>query len=97
MPFIIDDIFLRMIGISIPPFDMLWVIETIRDFAIREVYDPEKINDAIKENRMFYELGEITREEYERKHVELTEMLKLAQHAREMNLKRRVDILGIGG
>ena len=97
MPFIIDDIFLRMLGISIPPFDMIWLIETIRDTAIREAYDPEKIGDAIKENQMLYELGEIKKEEYERKHAELTEMLKLAQRAREMDLERRVDILGIGG
>ena len=97
MPFIIDDIFLRMLGISIPPFDMIWLFETIRDLAIREAYDPEKIGNAIKENQMLYELGEITKEEYERKHAELTEMLKLAQRAREMDLERRVDILGIGG
>ena len=97
MPFLVDDIFLRMLGISIPPFDMIWLFETIRDFAVREAYDPEKIGNAIKENQMLYELGEITKDEYERKHAELTEMLKLAQRAREMDLERRVDILGIGG
>ena len=96
MPFIIDDIFLRMLGISIPPFDMIWLLEQIRDIAVREAYDPEKIGNAIKENQMLYELGEITKEEYERKQAELTEMLKLAQRAREMDLERRVDILGIG-
>ena len=97
MPFIIDDIFLRMLGISIPPFDMIWLFEQIRDLAVREAYDPEKIGNAIKENQMLFELGEITKEEYERKHAELTEMLKIAQRAREMKLERRVDILGIGG
>jgi len=94
MPFIIDDVLLRMLGISIAPFDMLWVIETIRDFAIREAYDPGKINDAIKENRMLYEIEEITEEEYERRHAELAEMLKQAQRAREINLDHRIDILG---
>ena len=93
MPFIIDDIFLRMLGISIPPFEMIWLIETIRDTLIRVAYDPERIGDAIKENQMLYELGEIAKEEYERKHAELTEMLKLAQRAREMDLERRIDIL----
>lgn len=97
MPFLVDDIFLRILGISIPPFDMIWVFEQIRDHTVREAYDPEKISNAIKENRMLYELGEITKEEYERKHVELTEKLKLAQRAREMNLERRVDIFNIGG
>ena len=85
-----------MLGISIPPLDMIWLIETIRDIAIKEAYDPEKIGDAIKENQMLYELGEITKEEHERKHAELTEMLKLAQRAREMDLERRIDILNIG-
>ena len=97
MPFLVDDIFLRMLGISIPPFDMIWLFEQLHDFAVREAYDPEKIGDAIKENQLLYELGEITKEEYERKHAELTEKLKLAQRAREMNLERRVDILNIGG
>ena len=97
MPFLVDDIFLRMLGISIPPFDMIWLFEQIRDLAVQEAYDLEKIGDAIKENQMLYELGEITKEEYERRHAELTEKLKLAQRAREMNLERRVDILGIGG
>lgn len=97
MPFLVDDIFLRMLGISIPPFDMLWMFETIHDFAIRETYDPEKISDSIKENRMLYELGEIPEEEYERVNAELLEALEIAKRAREMKLEHRIDILGIGG
>ncbi len=97
MPFIIDDIFLRMLGISIPPFDMLWVLETVQDFAVREVYDPEKISGSIKENLMLYELGEITKEEHERVNAELLEALEIAKRARETKLEDRIDILGIGG
>jgi len=97
VPFLVDDIFLRMLGISIPPFDLLWLFEQINDLAVREAYDPEKIGNAMKENQLLYELGEITKEEYERKHAELTETLKFARRAREMNLERRIDILGIGG
>ena len=82
MPFIIDDIFLRMLGISIPPFDMIWLFETVQDFAVREAYDPEKISDSIKENRMLYELGEIAKEEYERVNAELLEALEIAKRAR---------------
>lgn len=94
MPFIIDDMVLRQLGLSIPPFDMIWLMETIRDFAIREAYDPEKILDQIKENRMLYELGENSREEYERTKARLQEDLKMAERAREINLGRRIDILG---
>jgi len=97
MPFIIDDIFLRMLGISIPPFDMIWLFETVQDFAVREAYDPEKISDSIKENLMLYELGEITKEEYERANAELLEALEIAKRARETKLEHRIDILGIGG
>jgi len=33
MPFFIDDLFLRMFGLSIPPFDMIWLMETIIDYV----------------------------------------------------------------
>jgi len=97
MPFIIDDIFLRMLGVSIPPLDMIWLFETIQDFAVRTAYDPEKIGDTIKENRMRFELGEITKEEYEQVNAELVETLEIAKRARETKLEHRIDILGMGG
>ena len=96
-PFIIDDLILRMFGISIPPVDMIWLLEQIRDFAIRDAYDPEKISDRIKENDILYELGEVTKEECEQARDELMEKLKLARRVRETNLERRLDILNIGG
>lgn len=97
MPFLIDDLILRIFGISIPPFDLIWLLEQIRDLAIRDMYDPEKISDRIKENSILYELGEISKEEYEQSRDELMEKLKLAQRVRETNLEHRVDILNIGG
>ncbi|NHV97329.1 MAG: hypothetical protein HA494_06030 [Thaumarchaeota archaeon] len=96
MPFLIDDIILRMVGISLPPFDMLWLLETIRDYAIQELYNPEKIGDELKEAALLYDLGEITKEEYERRYAELTEKLKIAQRVRESNIIKRVDILNVG-
>ena len=97
MPFIIDDIILQIFGISIPPFDMIWLLEQIRDLAIQEAYDPEKISDAIKENDILYELGEITKEEHEQTLDELMEKLKIAQRVRETDLERRMDVLNTGG
>ncbi|MDI6860324.1 MAG: gas vesicle protein GvpG [Methanocellales archaeon] len=94
MPFIVDDIFLRMLGISIPPFDMIWLTEQIRDFAYREMYNPEKIADQLKENRMLYEFGEITKEEYERENDRLNHNLKIANRVNNMNLNQRIDRLG---
>ena len=94
MPFFVDDIFLRALGISIPPFDMIWLMEQIRDHAYREIYNPEKISDQIKENRMLYEFGEMTKEEYERNNEKLHHQLKIANQVNEMNLNNRMDILG---
>lgn len=93
--FIVDDILLRQIGISIPGIDLLWTIEQIRIFAIKEFYNPEKIKNKIKENRLLYEFGEVERDEYEKENIELLKKLKMAEQAQEMNLGAKMDILGI--
>jgi 2-methylisocitrate lyase-like PEP mutase family enzyme len=88
MPFLIDDILLRALGVSLPPFDMLWLLETITDY-VEDARDEEiqrKINDKMKENRLLYELGEITREKYESKNKELIQQLRIN------NLKHRKDL-----
>ncbi|MDI6905066.1 MAG: hypothetical protein QMD13_06215 [Candidatus Bathyarchaeia archaeon] len=96
MPFFIDDIFLRMLGISIPPFDMIWLMETIRDYVeeIREEETQQKINNRIKENRLLYELGEITKEEYERRNGELNHKLRMNNRINRTTLNHRINILG---
>lgn len=94
MPFFVDDAVLQMLGISIPPFDMIWVVEQLRDRVLQEQYNPEKISDQIKENRLLYEFGEITKEEYEKINDELNQQLKIANRINNMNLKQRIDILG---
>ncbi|MBU4075679.1 MAG: gas vesicle protein GvpG [Euryarchaeota archaeon] len=92
--FIMDDILLRQLGISIPGIDTLWTIEQIKNFAHKELYNPEKIKSKIKENRMLFEFGEITSEEYERTNAELMRKLRQAEQGEEMNLEVRTDILG---
>jgi len=96
VPFLVDDFFLRMLGLSIPPFDMIWLIENISDY-IEEVIVEEtqqKINNKIKENRLLYELGEITRKEYEKRNSELNNQRKMNNRKSAMNLKQRINILG---
>lgn len=88
MPFFVDDIFLRMMGISIPPFDMIWLVEQIRDYAYGEMYDVDEINSQLKENRLLYEFGEITEEEYEKKNGELNHKLKIANRVNNMNMRK---------
>ncbi|MGD0954071.1 MAG: hypothetical protein ABR985_17055 [Methanotrichaceae archaeon] len=78
--FLIDDIILRSLGISMPPgLDMIGTIEQIQKQAYKEIYNPEKIKSQFKENRLLYEFGELTREEYERTNAELMHYLKVAE------------------
>jgi len=96
MPFFIDDAFLRMLGISIPPFDMIWLMETINNY-VEDVIGEEtqqKINNKIKENRLLYELGEITKEEYEKRNGQLNHQRKTNNQTNRMNLRQRINILG---
>lgn len=78
--FIIDDLILRSLGVSMPPgLDMIGTIEEIQKFANKEMYNPEKIKSQIKENRLLYEFGELTREDYERMNAQLIHDLRVAE------------------
>ena len=92
--FFLDDLLLRSLGISIPGLDLIWTMEQIQKFAHKEMYNPEKIKNQIKENRLLYEFGELERDQYERTNSELMHKLKMAEMAEEMNLGLRIDILG---
>ncbi len=92
--FIIDDILLRQLGITVPGLSLIWTLEQIRDFAYKELYNPDKIRNKIKENRLLFEFGEVTIDEYEKNNAKLQQELKLAQRGTEMNLSVRTDILG---
>jgi len=96
MPFLIDDLLLRTLSISIPPFDMLWLIETITDYVenVRQEESQQKTNRKIKENRLLYELGEIPKEEYERRSRELNQQLKISKLKNNTNLNKRISLLG---
>jgi len=85
-----------MLGISIPPFDMIWLMETILDHVedIKEKENHEKITNKIKENRLLYELGEITKEEYEKRNGELGNKLQMNNRINRTNLNKRINILG---
>ncbi len=95
MPFFIDDILLRMIGLSIPPFDMIWLMETITDYAdeARVKETQQKINNEIRENRLLYELGEITKEEYDRRNSELNHRRLMNKRINRVRLSQRINLL----
>ena len=92
--FLLDDLVMRSMGASLPGLDLIWTLEQIQKYAHKEMYNPEKIKSQIKENRLLYEFGEISREEYALKNTELLRKLELAKKAEEMDLGIRTDILG---
>lgn len=96
MVFFIDDLFLRTLGLSLPPFDMLWLMERLRDYAYQTAAHEnlQKIDNRIKENRIFYELGEITREEYEAAVKELSSKRKIIDQENRANIRYKINVLG---
>lgn len=89
--FFIDDLLLMALGISLKPFDVIWLLELIRDYALKEKYNIGKINNKIKENRLLFEIGEITEEEYKKGHELLLEELERANEIME-NLSQDIKI-----
>jgi len=78
--------------ITVRPF--VFLFNQIHQHALREMYPLEKIQSAIKENRMEYELGEISKEEYEEGVVILEKKLRTAQRIRQM-YSETMDILNV--
>ena len=95
MPFFIDDLFLRMFGLSIPPFDMIWLMETITDYVddsrVKEIQ--QRIINEIKEIRLLFELGEITKEEYAKRNSRLNHQQQMNVRVSRVNLDQRINIL----
>lgn len=77
--FVIDDLLLRVLGISLKPFDMIWMLELLRNYALKEKYSLKEINSHIKENRLLFEIGELNEAEYQEKHEWLLEQHKEAE------------------
>jgi len=84
-----------MIGLSIPPFDMIWLMETITDYVdeARVKGTQQKINNEIRENRLLYELGEITKEEYDRRNSELNHRRLMNKRINRVRLSQRINLL----
>lgn len=91
--FIIDDLILRAVlgEHPIKPLDTIWLLGLLRDYALKEKYDLKKINNRIKENRLLFEIGELTEEEYKKKHEQLLEEREKAEEILN-NLSKDVRI-----
>ncbi len=93
--FILDDLLLRSLGVSIPAFDLLYILETIGEYG-RGVYIEEqlkKLRAKLKENRLFYELGEIGYKEYKKANDELNQKISDFDKAKKINLSDRINLL----
>ena len=62
----------------------VFLFKQLHQYALAEMYPLEKIESAIKENRMEYELGEISHGEYEEGEKILNEKLQIARKVKEM-------------
>lgn len=73
MVFLIDDIILAPLKL------FTQIVDKIRERAEQEMYDPEMIRAALKEEELLYEAGEITEEEYEKRKSSLMRRLERAE------------------
>ena len=95
MVIVVDDIVLLPLafaGIEPLPNYFTIVFNAIHKHTLEEMYPLGKIQDAIKENRMEYELEEVSKEEYEKITKELNQKLNIAKKVKEMNLGIRTNI-----
>ena len=70
---------------------LIWLSELMRDYALKEKYNVEAINNQIKENRLLFEIGEITEKEYKEKHELLLGELEKAKEIME-HLSGNIEI-----
>ena len=72
-------------------FGIIKLVKLMRDYALKEKYNIKVINNQIKENRLLFEIGEITKKEYKEKHELLLEELEMAKEIME-NLSTNMEI-----
>lgn len=79
MVLIVDDLLRSLL---VDPW--IFLFKQLHQYALTEMYPLEKIESAIKENRMEYELGELSQGEYAEAEKILNEKLQIARKVREM-------------
>lgn len=92
MVFIVDDLLLNPI---LSPF--VFVLTQLRNHSLREMYPLKKINGQIKENRLLFELGETSKQDYEKRNIELLEMREIAERIWEETGSAELNILPLQG
>ena len=74
---------------------MIWLMETITDHVNDTVVkeNHRKINNQIRENRLLYELGEITKKEYDVRNSELEHQRRINKRIDRVRLNQRTSLL----
>ncbi|QDX39526.1 gas vesicle protein GvpG [Salarchaeum sp. JOR-1] len=80
--FLVDDLLVK-------PF--LSLLDILHTMALDEMYDTDAIQDDIKENRLLYEIGERSEEEYQQRKQELETQLETAQQIQEQ-MRGRMEV-----
>lgn len=81
--FVLDDLLVR-------PF--VGLLDVLHTMALDEQYDTAAIKDDIKENRLLYELGELSEAEYERRDERLREELEFAERVHEELTSGKIEV-----
>lgn len=79
---VIDDLLVK-------PF--LSLLDILHTMALNEMYDIEELQDELKENRLLYEVGDISKKEYERRKKEIKDQLETAEMVRK-EMKGKMEI-----
>jgi ABC-type uncharacterized transport system ATPase subunit len=80
--FLVDDLLVK-------PF--LSLLDILHTMALDEMYDTDAIQDDIKENRLLYEIGDRSEEEYQQRKQELETQLEMAQQIQEQ-MRGRIEV-----
>ena len=81
--FVLDDLLFR---------PLVSLADILHTMALDEMYDRQEIRDEIKENRLLYELGERSQEEYGRRDEELRRQLEVAQQVHEKLASDKIEV-----
>lgn len=63
--------------ILIKPF--FSILDILHKMALDSMYDMEELRDELKENQLMYEIGERSRDEYEKRKQELKSQIQMAE------------------
>ncbi|MBU4501096.1 MAG: protein gvpG [Nanoarchaeota archaeon] len=93
---VIDDVILLPFSFGddqIMPNYLALVFKVLHKLTLEEMYPLDKIQNAIKENRMLYEFNENTKENYEKENKRLIKQLKMAKKVKELSFGVKMTTL----